>query len=380
MSQADALSSDSRAMGRVLCRRLPVGGVPMPAAHPFLIYGATGYTGRLRARAAKERGLRPILGGRDEPRLAALALELGLEYRVARLETDASLDEALRGIRAVLHAAGPFSTTFRPMVDACLRTGTHYLDMSGEVLAIEGVFQRDAEARRRGVMLMPGVGFDVVPSDCLALHLARRVRGARRLVLGISGLELVSRGSFRTFADGAGQPMCIRRDGRILGVASGSLQRELDFGTGPRAGLVMSWGDVSSAYYSTGIPDIEVYFDAIPILRMVAMTNRWFGGLLAMPMGRLWLELQARALPDGPTEVQRAGRQGIIVAEVEDGAGRRVRGRLRTPEAYTFSCATGLAIVERVLAGDLEAGAQTPARVYGPDFVLSFAGVQREEL
>lgn len=352
----------------------------MPTSHPFLIYGVTGYSGRLLVRAAKERGLRPLLGGRDEPRLAALAAELGLEYRVARLDVEAELDEALRGVQVVLHAAGPFSSTSRPMVEACLRAGAHYLDLSGEVLAIEGVFHWDAEARRRGVMLMPGVGFDVVPSDCLALHLARRVRGARRLVLGISGLELISRGSFRTLAESAGQSTHIRRDGRLVGIAPGSLQRELDFGTGPRPSLAVGWGDVSSAYYSTGIPDIETYSDATLVLRMMVMANRWFGGLLASPSGRLWLELQARALPDGPTQAQRAGRQGIIVAEVEDAAGRRIRGRLRTPEVYGFSCTTGLTIVERVLAGDVEVGAQTPARVYGPDFVLSLPGVRREEL
>jgi short subunit dehydrogenase-like uncharacterized protein len=351
----------------------------MLASHSFIIYGATGYSGRLLARAAKERGLRPILCGRNESRLASLASELGLEYRVARLDMDADLDEALRGVRVVLHAAGPFSTTFRPMADACLRMGAHYLDFSGEVGAIEGIFERDARARQRGVMLMPGVGFDVVASDCLALHLARRMPGARRLVLGISGLEIISRGSFRTLAEGAGQSIQIRRGGRLLGLAPGSLQRELDFGSGPRPTLAMTWADVSSAYYSTGIPDIEVYCDAIPSLRMMVMANRWFGGVLATPAGRLGLELQARALPDGPTDAQRAGRRGVIVAEVEDAAGRRLRGRLSTPEAYGFSCTTGLTIVERVLAGDLETGAQTPARVYGPDFVLSFPGVQREE-
>ena len=114
----------------------------------------------------------------------------------------------------------------------------------------------------------------------------------------------------------------------------------------------MSWGDVSSAYYSTGIPDIEVYCEAIPALRMMVMANRWAGGLLAAPPGRLWLELQARALPDGPTDAERAGRHGVIVAEVEDASGRRRRGRLRTPEAYGFSCTTRAGLVERVLAGD----------------------------
>jgi len=350
----------------------------MPARDCFLLYGATGYTGQLLARAAKERGLRPILCGRNGPRLSELAARLGLEYRTAGL--DEGLEQALRGVSAVLHAAGPFAATSQPMVDACLRAGVHYLDLSGEVMALEGVLQRDAEARQRGVMLMPGVGFDVVASDCLAVHLARRVRGARRLTLGVSGLEVISRGSFRTLAEGAGQDIHIRRGGQLQELAPGSLVREFDYGAGPRPSVAMSWGDVSTAYYSTGIPDIEVYCEAIPALRAMVMANRWFGGLLATPAGRLGLEVQARLLPQGPTEAQRAGRHATLVAEVEDGAGHRVRARLRTPEAYGFTCTTGLAIVERVLAGDLEAGAQTPARVYGPDFVLSFPGVWREEL
>jgi short subunit dehydrogenase-like uncharacterized protein len=350
----------------------------MAAPHSFLIYGATGYTGRLLARAAKERGLHPCLGGRNEARLAGVATGLGLDYRVARL--DASLEEALRGISVVLNAAGPFSSTHGPLVEACLRAGVHYLDLSGEAVAIERVRGRDAEARRNGVMLMPGVGFDVVPSDCLVSHLARRVRDARRLVIGISGLELISRGSFKSLAEGSGQDILIRRDGELRGIPPGALFRELDFGAGPRQSLALTWADVSTAYYSTGIPDIEVYVEAIPALRMMFLVNRWFGGLLATEAARRWMELAAQALPDGPTEAQRAGRRGVVFAEVEDGAGRRVGARLSTPEAYGFTCTTALAIVERVLLNDLEPGFQTPARVYGPDFVLSFANVIREDL
>jgi short subunit dehydrogenase-like uncharacterized protein len=349
----------------------------MPPSEPFLIYGATGYTGRLLARMARERGLRPVLSARNESRLAELAAELGLEYRVAHLES--GLDGALRDMRAVIHAAGPFVTTWRPMVEACLRAGCHYLDLSGEWVAIEGVRQYGGEARRRGVMLMPATGFDVVPSDCLALHVARRLPGARRLILGISGLELISRGSVRTLVEFAGQDIRVRREGELVGIAPGSLQRELDFGAGPRACFALSWADLSTAYYTTGIPDIEVYYEANPLLRMNLVANRWLGGLLGTPAGRTWLELFARNLPEGPADTERLGRHGHVVAEVEDGAGRRVRSRLQTPEAYAFTCVTSLAITERVLAGDLEPGFQTPARVYGPDFVLTLPGVTRED-
>lgn len=349
----------------------------MPDFHSFLLYGATGYTGRLLAHAAKERGLRPILGGRNASLLGGLAMDLGLEHRVASLGT--GLEEALHGVGAVLHAAGPFSSTYRPMVEACLRAGVHYLDISGEASTFEGILPYDVEARRRGVMLMPGVGFDVVASDSLAVHVARRLPGARRLRLGISGLELVSRGSFRTVAEGAGRSVLIRRGGVLTGIPPGSRVRDFDYGQGPSPSVAVGWGDVCSAYYSTGIPDIEAYLELTPAVQAMLMAGRWLGGWFQTPEGRALLEFQSRALPAGPAEAQRARRQAILVAEVEDGAGRRAHGRLRTPEAYTFTCAAALSIVERVLARDVEPGFQTPARVYGPDFVLLLPEVSRED-
>jgi short subunit dehydrogenase-like uncharacterized protein len=350
----------------------------MSTSDPFLIYGATGYTGRLLAQAAREHGMRPVLCARDERRLAAVAASLALEYRVADLGT--GLDRALRGIHVVLHAAGPFVHTFQPMVDACLRTGTHYLDLSGEMTTIEGVSQRDAQARRQKVMLMPGVGFEVVASDCLCAHVSRRLRGAQTLAIGVSGLDLISRGSARTTLGELGRAPRIRRAGAIVDVPAGSLRRAFDFGGGARSSTVVGWADVSSAYYTTGIPNICVFYEETPQVRMMATTNRYFGWVAGSPLARSWLDAQAGALAAGPTEAERARGRAVVVAEVEDGSLRRACARLRTPEAYTFSSTTALAIVNRVLEGDLEIGFQTPARVYGPDFVLQFAGVLREDL
>jgi short subunit dehydrogenase-like uncharacterized protein len=344
----------------------------------FLIYGATGYTGQLFAAAAKARGLRPILGGRDARRLAALAEPLGLEHRAAHLDGD--LTATLRDVGVVVNAAGPFAATYAPLVDACVAAGAHYLDLSGEVDAIEGVAQRNAAARRQHVMLMPSVGFDVVASDCLALHVARRVRGATRLTFGISGLELASRGSIRTVAAGAGHDIQIRRGGAILGVPPGSLVRDIDFGNGPRASVALSWADVATAHYSTGARDIEVYCEATPMLRMLLAGNRSFGFYLGTPAGQRWMDMQIAMLPPGPSEAERKGRRAVVFVEAVDAAGRSARARLSTPEVYGFSCTTALAIVERVLAGDFEVGFQTPARVYGADFVTSFEGVLREDL
>src|SRR5262249_12668558 len=231
-----------------------------PMSDPLLIYGATGYTGRLIASEARAAGLRPVLAGRSESKLAALADSLGLTYRVARLSDAAALDRILDGMKVVLHAAGPFSETFRPMVDACLRTGTHYLDITGEVAVIEALAQRHAEARRRSIMIMPGVGFDVVPSDCLAAHVSARLPAARRLRFGLRGLQFVTRASTKTLMEHAAIGVNVRRDGVVTPVVPGVLQRSFDFGEGARQSFAVSWGDVSSAYYTTGIPNIEVYF------------------------------------------------------------------------------------------------------------------------
>jgi len=109
-------------------------------------YGATGYTGKLAARTAKEKGLEPILAGRNEAKLKALAEPLGFQYRTFDLSDKAKLDKALGEADAVLHIAGPFSATSEPMADASLRARTHYLDITGEIDVFEALAARNAEA------------------------------------------------------------------------------------------------------------------------------------------------------------------------------------------------------------------------------------------
>src|SRR5918911_4546585 len=229
----------------------------------FLIYGANGYTGKLIAHTARERGLRPILAGRDRGAIDALAAELLLEKRVFALDDSEAMDAALSEVAAVLHCAGPFSRTSRPMADACLRTRAHYLDITGEAAVIESLAARDHEAREAGVMLLPCVGFDVVPTDCLAAHLKRRLPSATKLALAIYGMSRISRGTATTMVENINRGGLVRRDGKLTSVPAAWKTREIDFGTGPLTATTIPWGDVATAYYSTGIPNIEVYA-AIP--------------------------------------------------------------------------------------------------------------------
>ena len=273
----------------------------------LLLYGATGFTGGLIARRAIELGLDLVLAGRNESRLRQLGAALGCAHRVASLNDSAALGRMLEGISVVLHAAGPFESTYRPMVDACLRAGVHYLDICGEVRAIEGVRQLDRAARSAGVMLMPAVGFDVVPSDCLAARVARVLPGARRLRVAIAGMKVISRGSTNTLMDRVAEGVWVRRDGRLVSLAPGLSERHFDFGSGPVPCLGLSWGDVATAYYTTGIPNIEVYCESTLIARGLMLVGRHLGQAgvlipgfnpaLLKPAADWWLNM----LPDGPS-------------------------------------------------------------------------------
>ena len=353
----------------------------MADSTPLLVYGAYGYTGTLVVREALAAGLRPVLAGRDPRALATVAAEHGLQHRAASLDDAGALDAALHGIRVVLHCAGPFVHTARPMVDACLRRGVHYLDVTGEIAVFEAVAARDAEARARGVTLLPGVGFDVVPSDCLAAHLARRVPGATHLALAFRGLGGVSRGTAATMAENAGAGGAVRRAGRIVPVPAAWHTRHIDFGDGtPALAVTIPWGDVSTAWHSTGIPNVEVYMAMTPGMRRGRMVSRWLGWLLSAGPVRRQLVARARARKPGPSDASRARGESRLWGEVRDASGRTAVSRLTAPEGYTLTARTAVASARHVLAGGVRAGFQTPSRAFGPDFILTQEGVRREDV
>ena len=351
----------------------------MPIAEPWLIYGATGFTGRMLVRHAMARGLTPLLAGRDLARLRRLADPWGLEYRAARLDDAPALVRLLRGARLVLNAAGPFLATAGPLAAACLTTGTHYLDVTGEPSVFVALRRRDGEARRRGVMLLPGAGFVVVSTDCLAAHVARRLPGAVGLRLGISRPTFGARGTLRTAVRYLGAGVHVRRDGRLVRLPGSDLEHRFDYGRGRRTSLIVDWADVVTAPFTTGIPNVEVYLELLPWESAVLLASRRTGCLRSR-LGDALLQAGLAVMPEGPAAAERRRARCVVVAEAEDHAGRQAISRLQTPDGYTFTAAAALTLVQRVLAGELAAGFQTPAGVYGADFILGLDGVTREDL
>lgn len=347
----------------------------------FLIYGSYGYTGQLIVERAIQVGLHPILAGRDEKRLRAQAEQYNLEYRAFSLGETAKLDSALLEVDAVLHCAGPFVHTFRQMAEACLRTKRHYVDISGEILGFEALAALDEEAKEAGIMLLPGSGFDVVPSDCLAAYLKERLPNATHLRLFIRGVGAgVSRGTAKSAIENMHRQGMIRRDGELVQVPPAWNVREQDFGRGYTKVVSVGWGDVSTAYYSTGIPNIETYF-ALPDIAISLMRSmRLIGPLMYNRAAKKILKSLTHLLPPGPKEEGRRKGRAILIGEVTSKNGGRASSKLITPEGYTCTALTTLEIMKRILSGEHKTGHQTASLVYGANFILQFDGVERTDL
>jgi short subunit dehydrogenase-like uncharacterized protein len=342
----------------------------------WMIYGATGYTGELVAREAVDRGLTPIVAGRDALGVERLAHELGLEARVFGLAEPRRLAAGLHGVAAVLHCAGPFVRTSAPMVRACIAQKVHYLDITGEIVVFETLLAQAQTAREMGVVLLPGVGFDVVPSDCLAGRLADALPDATALDLAfLSDHPGLSRGTLKTMIESLPHVGAVRRDGKIVEVPIAHDVREVEFASGPRWVMTIPWGDVATAYHTTGIPNIRVYTG---VSRAAAQRARQLAPLIPLaawkPVKRL-LQRVVELRVSGPDDDTRRTGRVELWGEVTNRLGEVVTATLSTPEAYHLTAVSAVSAVERVARGMVPPGAWTPARAFGPGFVAQLPGV-----
>ncbi len=345
----------------------------------ILIYGSYGYTGDLIARFAKEDAVDVVLSGRNAERLREQAERYGLEYVTADLSDPESIRAALRDADVVIHCAGPFAHTYEAMARACVDTATHYTDITGEAEVYEGLWAMDEEAKRAGIMLLPGTGFDVVPSDCLAAHLKSRCPEATHLELAFRGRGGgVSHGTAKTMAENIHRGGTIRRDGKLENVPTAWKTRMIDFGDGrPAHCMSIPWGDVVTAYRSTGIPNIMVYTGVPQRPARMLKLARPLLPLLAMGPIQNMIKKRIEAAPAGPDDDARATAYNELWGEAKAADGQTAVSRLRTPEGYTLTARMALSIAQRIRDGQHTPGFQTPATAYGKDLILELAGTER---
>lgn len=343
----------------------------------ILLYGAYGYTGRLVAREAASRGLRPVLAGRDAARLAELGDELDLPTRTVALSESARLRSVLDERAAVLHCAGPFVHTAPPMVEACLETGTHYLDLTGEMEVFRRLADMDAEADAENVMLLPGIGFDVVPSDCLSRFVAERTAAATTLEVALYAEGTVSRGTLKTLIEQMGRGGLVRREGTLRSVPPGWTSRTVDFGDRRRRVISIPEGSVVTSGVSTDVPNVTAYLALPRLVRSLLRASRHAQPLLTWPPLKRLLNRLVERRREGPSRQERQRGRTVVWASARQGDGPPVTARLHGPEAYTFTARTAVRAVERILDGTAPAGYQTPSTAFGANFVFDVKGVER---
>lgn len=341
----------------------------------ILIYGAYGYTGILIIEECLKQNLPIILGGRNETKLKEISQKYNTEYRAFPLDNVEEITQYLENIQVVIHSAGPFIHTAKNMVLACLESRTHYIDITGEIDVFEWIATKDKEAKEKGVMLLPGSGFDVVPSDCLASYLKSLLPDATHLTLAFYSNGRPSHGTLLTAVESMGKGGQIRENGLLKSVPPAYKKMKINFGEETKLCVTIPWGDVSTAYYSTQIPNIEVYMAVSKgmsfMMQGIKLTQNIIG---TEPIQNF---LKNRIPEGGPSPEERAKNYSLLWGEVKNEQGIYKRAGMKTPDGYDLTASSSVLIAKKVLTGDLAPGFQTPSLAYGYDLILELPNIQR---
>ncbi len=343
----------------------------------WLIYGAYGYTGKLIVEEAVKRGHKPILAGRSGEKLKPMSDSLGLRMAVFGLNDKDALKKLLSEVKLVFNAAGPFVNTSEPIIQACLEAGTNYMDITGEIPVFQKTFSYDEKAKERGIVVMSGVGFDVVPTDCMARYVSDHVMGAKELELAFSGLGNPSAGTFKTILNMLPEGDFIRRDGKLTPYTFGRGAKKIKFINKTCTAIPIPWGDLETAYRSTGIPNITTYMVypdyAVPIIRY---GTPFIKGIIKMNMIKALSRKLADRFISGPDERMLNEGHSYVWAMAKNEKGERKEAWLDTVEGYRFTAIASVLGIEKVFQLKLK-GALTPAMAFGADFVLEVKGTKR---
>jgi short subunit dehydrogenase-like uncharacterized protein len=340
----------------------------------WMIYGANGYTGRLIAEEAVRQGYHPILSGRNSNKIKKLAQSLNLEWRCFDLINTESISSIRDRVDLLLNCAGPFTATSVPLAKACLKAQVDYLDIAGEIEVFEYIYALDEKAREAGVILCPGVGFDLIPTDCLAATLKMNMPDAIYLALGFESKSRVSPGTAKTIVEGFKYRGMVRKNGILCAVRLAHKIRKIDFGAGPVTATTISWGDVSSAFYTTGIPDIEVYIafpeKAITVMKILRIVRPVISLEPVQKILKRIIELQIK----GPSAQERKKTRARLWGEAVNSSGHTLTAYLTTANGYDVTVMGALGIVKKLLEKKFKPGVYTPSQLMGTSYITALPG------
>lgn len=346
----------------------------------WMIYGANGFTGELIAKAAVKRGHQPILSGRSFEKITAIAESFNLEALAFAIDDPGRLIDNLAGIDLVLNAAGPFVHTALPLVWACLASGSSYLDISGEVTAIEEIFTLHQRAREKGISIIPGVGFNVLASDCLVLYTVEKIVDPAHLDIATQwATGYLSPGSTRTMYENFPVGILARRGGQLVRIGARDGPRRQRFLDGEYPILPANLGDLVTAYQTTGIPNITTYTafneqSAKSYSLMEPVLRRLFSWSFVRRLASKRVEN-----PTSPSEHHLpGGKTSQVWVSARNEEGEENQSWLETVDSYLFTAEAAVRSVEKVISTD-RAGVYTPALAFGADFIMEIPGTKRAD-
>jgi short subunit dehydrogenase-like uncharacterized protein len=342
-----------------------------------MLYGAYGYTGKLIIEQAIKNGLTPTIAGRNPEKLIPLAKEKNLDYEVFDLHDQNRINRIVKEYDIIFNAAGPFKKTSLPIVKGCLENGAHYLDITGEIGVFEQNFSLHEKALQKGIAIISGVGFDVVPSDCLAKYVSDKVSDATHLELGITGMSGFSRGTLKTFLTNIPYGTIVRKKGKLVSLPLGKNPKKIRFIDKKRYCYPISWGDISTAYRSTNIGNIRVYM-ALP------KYFKYFTGSLE-PLIRALLDIDLlqnvlgtliERTIEGPDEKVRHYSKSYLWVKAYNKNGDSFEAWLETIEPYRLTALSAIKCIKKLRDEEIK-GALTPSQAFGEDFILEFPNTKR---
>ncbi len=345
----------------------------------WMLYGCTGYSGKLIARECHRQGLKPILAGRSESKVRQLAEEFGFEFRVFDLADSKQIESALTDCFMIFNAAGPFTQTCEPILSACLKLGVHNLSLVGEVPLLESLQKYDQAAKEAGITVGIGLGYDVIPTDCIANILKERMPDATHLTIMMQGTSHMSPGSTKEMIEQLGeQPFWARKNGELI--ESAAKTKKIDVGLGETLAMTIAWGDISSAYFSTNIPNIEVYatLSRIEVLMMQAISK--LKPLIRIKRVQGWINKVIDLTVKGPSDFVLEETPVYFLGEVSNAKGDVIQAKLETASGYRLTYLGAVFGIKHVLENAVKTGYQTPAQLLGSNAIEQIEGSTKIEV
>lgn len=343
------------------------------AQNKLMIYGATGYSAQLILEELLVRKIKPVLAGRNEPRTKEIAVKYGCEFRIFDLRSDDKIDEALGDVHTLINCAGPFRMTAKELMEACVRTKTNYLDITGEIPVMHLAFSMHKQAKKAGIVIMPSVGFDIIPTDCLAKRLSEKMPDAVNLKLGLVNKRgKISRGTWLTtleFLKGTGR---VRRNGVLIESPIGEYTVNVKLNNFSFSGLSIPWGDVYSSYISTRIPNVEVYL-AMPWLAVkLRKLLTFFLKILRIGFVKNFVAHLIRKNLTGPSKKEREATKTYVWGKVENAKGETLEEVYQMMEGYNLTGVGAAECAVRLLNNAVSPGYYTPSLAFGSEFMDQF--------